>query len=197
VLPLWRPRYQVVTEEDTVTWCRTTSVGAANPVDIGISDEISGWGAVELKTVIKSALNVLENPLDQGEMRLPWVMHIEANLLDGISNVRSGECEILQGAQEAMILCHIRDWGTIRRELGTCVNRSRTQFAIRHPDVLKNINHILALWEKETPTLLSNWDTQEVMQCAKILHGEFCSESINNPTEQQIRGSCEDDVVHI
>jgi hypothetical protein len=64
---------------------------------------------VELKTKIKSALNVPENPLDQGEMRLPWVMHIEADLQDGISIVRTGECEILQGACEAMIMCRIRD----------------------------------------------------------------------------------------
>jgi hypothetical protein len=72
-------------------------------------------------------------------------MHIEADLLDGISNVQTGECEVLQGTREAMILCRIRDWGTIRRELGTCVNRSRTRFAIRHPSTLKNINHILVL----------------------------------------------------
>jgi hypothetical protein len=100
---------------------------------------------VKLKTVIKSVLNVPKNPIDQGEMRLPWVLHIEADLLDGISNVQTGECEILLGTHKATVLCRIRDWGTIRRELGTSVNWSRTWFAISHPDALKNINHILAL----------------------------------------------------
>jgi len=50
---------------------------------------------VQLETILKSTSNIPENPFDQGEMGFPRVMHIEANLLNSISNIRASEYEIL------------------------------------------------------------------------------------------------------
>jgi hypothetical protein len=61
------------------------------------------------------------------------------------------ECDILQLTRESMILRRIRDRGTIRRELGTLVNRSGTWLAVRHAGALKNTNHKLALRDKKDP----------------------------------------------
>jgi hypothetical protein len=43
------------------------------------------------------------------EMRLPGVMHVEAHLLNGKSNIQTGEGQILQGASETVVLCGVSD----------------------------------------------------------------------------------------
>jgi len=40
-----------------------------------------------MKTKIQSALEVAENALHSTKMRLPWVVHIEADLLNSIRNI--------------------------------------------------------------------------------------------------------------
>ena len=39
--------------------------------------------------------DVPENPLESSEMRLPWIMHVQTDLLNSISDVWSGEGEVL------------------------------------------------------------------------------------------------------
>jgi len=43
----------------------------------------------------KSALDVAENALDEGKVRLPGVVHEEAHLLDRIDQVGAGETKVL------------------------------------------------------------------------------------------------------
>jgi hypothetical protein len=95
VLPLGGPRDEVVPKEHSITECRTASVGIASPISIRISDQISNQRAMKLKVITKGTSNILENPFDQGEMRFPWVMQKVVNLLNIISNVWAGECEVL------------------------------------------------------------------------------------------------------
>ncbi|KAK9127946.1 hypothetical protein Syun_016743 [Stephania yunnanensis] len=49
-----------------------------------------------MKTMIQSTLNISNNPFESRHMINPRIMHMEANLLDGIRDIRPGESEILQ-----------------------------------------------------------------------------------------------------
>jgi hypothetical protein len=51
-----------------------------------------------------------------------------------------------------MIMGSISHRSTTEGELGTCINMSKTRLAIRHPDSVKNVKHILTLREKKTTT---------------------------------------------
>ena len=66
-------------------------------------------------------------------MFFPGIMHVQANLLNGICNVRPGECQILEGAHKAAVGSRVSHRGTgISRNLSTSVNRCGTWFAVAH-----------------------------------------------------------------
>jgi hypothetical protein len=98
-----------------------------------------------MKTKIQSALKVAENALHSAKMRLPRVMHIEADLLNSISNVRTSEGEILKCSSNTAIVSGVGDGDTISRKLGVSINRSTTRLAVSHTGTLQNIQHILTL----------------------------------------------------
>jgi hypothetical protein len=47
-------------------------------------------GGVDSKTMIKSAFEIAEDSLYKEEMRLPRIVHMETDLLDGIRDFMSG-----------------------------------------------------------------------------------------------------------
>jgi hypothetical protein len=51
---------------------------------------------VKKQTIVKSALEVVEDPLCNHEMGLLRVVHVEAHLLDRIGDVEPGEGEVLE-----------------------------------------------------------------------------------------------------
>jgi len=90
----------------------------------------------EVKTKIQSALKVAENALHSAKMRLSRVMHIEADLLNSISNVRTGEGEILKCSSNAAIVSRVSDGNTISRKLSMSINRSTIGLAVKHTGTL-------------------------------------------------------------
>jgi hypothetical protein len=38
-----------------------------------------------------------QSALHGGEVGLPWIMHVEADLLDGVGDVEAGERQVLEG----------------------------------------------------------------------------------------------------
>ena len=111
---------------------------------------------------MKSAPDVAQNLLESDEMRLSWIMHIEADLLNRISNIWPGKCEVLQGASKAPKI-RILNMNSISRELRVVVHRSRDWLAIYHASPTEDINHVLVLGKKQTPTVALNLHAQEVM----------------------------------
>jgi len=72
-------------------------IRAASPINIWVDDQIM-WPATrerESKTVLHSAFDISQNAFDESKMGLTGVMHIQANLLDGMSNVRPCERQVL------------------------------------------------------------------------------------------------------
>jgi hypothetical protein len=81
-------------------------------------------------------------------MSVPWSMHVEANLLNRISNVRPSKGEVLKSTGEA---AKIRGLRTLKRmagggrHLGICVHWRSTRFAGSHACAIQNVQHILSL----------------------------------------------------
>ena len=66
-------------------------------------------------------------------MGLPWSVHMQAHLLDGVSDVGPGEGEVLERAGLAPIGRRIGDWRpVVLRELGLGVDRRGAGLAVNH-----------------------------------------------------------------
>ena len=103
------PRHQVVAEKDTVVRGGASDVGAAGPIGVGVGGERGGRRGVKLKTEVEGATNVAEDPLDEVEMGLPRGVHVEARLLHGMSNLGTGERQVLKRAGKTPVLSSIGD----------------------------------------------------------------------------------------
>jgi hypothetical protein len=86
-LTLRRPRYQVITEINTISRSRASSVRTACPVSVRICCERQTRRSMELKTKIQRALDIAENALDKVKMWFPRSMHIQTGLLNSMSNI--------------------------------------------------------------------------------------------------------------
>ena len=53
--------------------------------------------------MVNDTTKISKNPLDRVEMRLPWIVHEQAYLLHNISNVWSGEGQVLESTHDAPI----------------------------------------------------------------------------------------------
>ena len=92
------------------------------------------------------AVKVAEHAFHGSEMRDPWIMEVEAELLYSMCDVRKGESEILKGTDNRAIKCGIGHWGTggcSKLPLG--INRSRDGLTGEHTSALKNLMRKLCL----------------------------------------------------
>jgi hypothetical protein len=90
------------------------------------------------------------------------IMHMKANLLVGIGDVGVGECQVLEGLNEAPELSRISN----RRprsggDLGLHIQGRRDWLAVCHASVLKDVESELALSEEECICLMLYGDPQK------------------------------------
>jgi hypothetical protein len=90
------PGYKVGAEEHCISRCGFASVGAANPVGIRVDDKILNAGRAQMQAQVQRALNIAKNPLQSNQMNVPRSVHVKADLLNRISNVRTSEGEVLK-----------------------------------------------------------------------------------------------------
>jgi hypothetical protein len=102
-LPFGGPRDEVGAQEHGVTGGGPARVGIASPVSIGVDHELRCRGWAEYEAVVEGAVEVAQNPLERSEMGLPWSVHMQAHLLDGVSDVGPRESEVLERAGEAPV----------------------------------------------------------------------------------------------
>src|SRR6185437_6819748 len=101
-------------------------------------------------------------------------MHMKADLLNSICEVRPGESEILQGASKTPVGSRISHRIThISRQLHLSVDRSGAGLAISHPSPLQNIKCILPLVKEKARRARLNSNAQEVVELTKILHSNL------------------------
>ena len=73
-------------------------------------------------------------------------MHVQADLLNSVRDVGSGESEVLESTHKVAICCRIINRGAgISRNFGTSVNRSGTRLAVGHAMASKNVQSVLTL----------------------------------------------------
>jgi hypothetical protein len=85
----------------------------------------------------------------QGEAQ--GVVHMKADLLDCIRDVKPCESEILEGPCKAAKICRISHWITnSARQLGIDINWGGAGLAFSHASAVKDVNHVLTLRQKQT-----------------------------------------------
>lgn len=99
--------------------------------------------------MVKRTLEVAENPFGSHKVNLPRIVHVKANLLDSIGNVRTGEGQVLKSSHKAAVVSGVNNSRTIiSRNLGAGVNRGGAWFAVTHAMASQDVQSILALGEK-------------------------------------------------
>jgi len=106
-------------------------------------------------------------------------MHMQANLLNSVSDIRPGEGEVLQGACKTPELRGVLNRWTISRQLGVGVHRSRARLALSHTSTIQNVYHILLLRKKKARTTALDMHPQEVVKLTQIGHAELLLQSLN------------------
>jgi hypothetical protein len=72
---------------------------------------------------VQGASQIAQDVLHRGEVRLPGITHVEGDLLDDVGDVRMGECQVVEGPDEApevSQICNRRPGGG--RDLGLHVH---------------------------------------------------------------------------
>jgi hypothetical protein len=111
---------------------------------------------------VQGASQIAHDVLHRGEMRLPGIMYMEADLLDGVGDVGASEHQVLEGPGEAPKLSWIsnRRPGS-GRDLGLCIHEHRDRLVVHHASVLKVVESELTLSEEESISLMLYGDPKK------------------------------------
>jgi hypothetical protein len=94
-LSLRGPGDDIVAKEHGKPEGGPTHVGTADPVSVGLDEEVGGRGLSKKEAEVGGASKVLQNPLHSDEMWLSWGVNMETHLLDNVGDVRMSEDEVL------------------------------------------------------------------------------------------------------
>jgi hypothetical protein len=123
---------------------------------------------------------------------------MEADLLDGVGDVRVGERQVLEGPGEAPELSRI---GNMRprsgRDLDLRVHGCRDRLVVHHASTLKDIESELAPSEEESIGLMLHGDLQKMVKRVGVLHGEFPLESRYGVLQERCARRGEHNVMNI
>jgi hypothetical protein len=115
-----------------------------------------------------------------------------------MSDVRTGERQVLKSTGEAAVLSGVGDERTIvGRQFATSVNRSGTRVAFRHAGTLKKVDGVLALRQEHPRSRARDRDPEEIGQVPEIGHGELTVELVGDVLKKTGAGGGEDDVVDV
>jgi hypothetical protein len=147
---------------------------------------------------VQGASQIAQDALHRGEVRLLRIMHMKANLLDDICDVGAGECQVLEGPDEAPEL----SWISNRRpksgrDLVMHVHGHRDRLSVHHAGALKDIESELALSEEEFIYLMLYEDPQKMVKRAEVLHGEFSLEDKYGVLQERYARCGEHNVINI
>ena len=140
------PGDEAATEEDSVAGGRASGVGVARPVSVGVHNELHRSRARNDKTEVKSSLKVAEDPLGNNKVVFPRIMHVQAELLNSVHDVRPSEGQILKCTRKAAVCCRISNGRTSSSgDLSTSINRGGAWLAVAHAMASENVQGVLSL----------------------------------------------------
>jgi hypothetical protein len=199
LLALGGPGHQVASEEDGIARGGPSSVWTASPVGVSVDDQLCGGGpAVQEQAMISSASEVPEETLESSEMRLPRIMHMKAQLLNCIGDVRPSEGEVLKSTSKTAVCRRISHWRALcLGQLALCVNWSGAGLAICHPSPLKYVQSVLTLVEKKASWMRLSSDSKKVVKHTQILHRKLLLKRGDDPAKKRLTGGCQDYIIHI
>ena len=149
-LPLGGPGDQAVPEEDCIAGGGAAGVRAACPISVSVHTKLCWSCAGDDQTMTEGTLEIAKNPFGSDKMNFTWSMHMKAYLLNGVSNVRPGESEVLEGAHKAAVVGGVSNRRAgISRYLCTSVNWGGAGLAIAHAMASEDVQYVLALREDD------------------------------------------------
>jgi hypothetical protein len=170
-LPLGGPRDKVGAQEHGIAGGEPMRVGAAGPVTVDVDHKFRRRGWSEEKVVVEGAPEVPQNPLEGGEVGLPWCVHMKAQLLNGVGDVGPGEGEVLERACQAPVRRRVGDREpVVLRELRLSINRRGAGLIVKHASPLQNVDGVLTLVQEETLGPAFSSDAEEVLERPQVLH---------------------------
>jgi hypothetical protein len=129
---------------------------------------------------------------------LAGIMHVEADLLDAVGDIRAGECRVLENYSKSPEVSRIINRRPrLGRDLGLCVHWRQTRLAIHHASSLKNIKSKLTLSEEELMRLMLYRDSQKMMVEFEVLRGEFPLEDRYGLLQKCCTGWGDDNVINV
>jgi hypothetical protein len=125
-------------------------------------------------------------------------VHVQADLLHGISDVGPCERQVLEGsgnAPELRGVCNRRP--RVISQLRLEVDWSRTWIVVRYDCPLDDVKHVGALVEEQPVWTTLDSDAEEVVKRPEVLHDEFPLKSGNSATQKLRAGRSQDDIINI
>jgi hypothetical protein len=98
------------------------------------------------QAIADGALKVAKDPLGSGHVSLSGIVHVKADLLDGICDVGASERQVLEGTRKTAVGCGIiHRRASISRYLGTSVNGGGAGIAAAHAMSIEDVQGVLTL----------------------------------------------------
>jgi hypothetical protein len=147
---------------------------------------------------IQGASWIAQDMLQRGEVRVPGIMHVEVDLLDGGGDVWTGDCQVLEGPGEAPEVSQIYN----RRpggggDHGLRAHGGQGRLAVHHVRTLKNVESVQALSEEESIGLMLYGDPQKVVKRCEVLHGKLPLEGRYGVMQEWCARCSEHNVINI
>lgn len=144
------------------------------------------------------ATHVPKHTLDQPEVTLTRIVHVEADLLDGVGDLRPRDRQVLERAGNTVIgRGIINAWSIGGRQFALGVDRRGRWAAGVHAGAIQDVGSVLLLAEEEASRRARDVDAEEEMQGAKVLHGKLRDELSDDVAEGSRRGRSEHDIVDV
>lgn len=122
-----------------------------------------------MKPEPRGGANIPHNSLEDGEVWLPRVMHEQADLLNGVDDVRARQGEVPESTCQTSIERQIGGRQPVGyRELGTCIDGRVYGLAVAHVSVLDDLKSVLVLGVKEPMLVVSDVNHHKVMGRTEI-----------------------------
>jgi hypothetical protein len=138
-----------------------------------------------VKTGGKHALQVAQDPFEQGQMWLARVVHEKAHLLNRVGQIRASQRDVLESTDDAPVHGRVGDWSTNnQRDLGMSVNRGRRGVTLGHTCMLKKLDGVLSLGQEDLGEEALDGVVEEVVEIPKIRHGELGVEPVDDALEK-------------
>jgi hypothetical protein len=197
-LPLGRQGDQVVPEEHGIARRGATSVRTASPVGVGVDDQVGAGRAAQQQAKVRRPTKIAQDALHDRQVGLPRVVHVQTDLLHGISDVEPCERQVLEGSDNTPKLRDVRNRRPrVVSQLRLEVDWSRTRLAVHHDCPLEDVKRVGALVEEQPVWTTLDGDAEEVVKRPEVLHGEFPLKSGNSATQKLRAGRSQDDIINI